>query len=240
VDSWTQAQVYVGNANADYQMAGILELELLKWNALRPSHHVLEIGCGALVGGRPFIQFLDSDRYVGIEPNTWLIEEARDHFPDSEELFATKRPLFIARTDFDASEVGRTFDFIFSHSILSHAAHWQLPEFIAKAEKVLAPNGIILASIRFTDEKGQVMGDSRHEHWQYPGTSYFAFETVLRIAEENGLRAENRSDYRAFFSRYLPTNFHDWIRLRRFAGGHRMIRPPSLYGVPDSAGKESS
>ena len=121
MDSWTQAQVYVGNANADFHMAGILELELLKRNALRPSHHVLEIGCGALVGGRPIIQYLDPDRYVGIEPNTWLIEEARDHFPDSEELFSTKRPIFLARTDFDGSEVGRVFDFVFSHSILSHA-----------------------------------------------------------------------------------------------------------------------
>lgn len=238
MDHWLHAQVYVGNANDDYQMAGLLQLELLKRNGLAPHHHVLDIGCGALVAGRPLMQFLDADRYVGIEPNLWLVEAAREHFPDSEDLFLAKRPVFLAGTEFDASETGRAFDFVISHSVLSHAAHWQLPQFIASVEKTLAPQGVAVASIRFRDEHEVVRGDSLHEQWQYPGVSYFAFETVHAAAAAHGLHAEQRDDYREFVTRYLPTNFHDWIRLRRFAGGRQMERPAALYGTPDAAGRE--
>jgi len=240
VGIWEHAQGYVGNANAEYQMAGILQLELLKRNGLRPDHHVLEIGCGALVAGRPIMQFLEPDRYVGIEPNTWLIEACRDHFPDSEELFLTKRPTFLARTDFDASETQRRFDFVISHSILSHAAHFQLDQFIGAAAKVLAPHGVILASIRFHDENGKRVGDAMLQEWQYPGANYFAVETVAQTAAKYRLTAEERADYRAFFVKYLPTNYHDWVRLRHMIAGVPARRPMhKVYGEPNKTGLET-
>jgi hypothetical protein len=48
-----------------------------------PNRHVLEIGCGCLVAGRPIMEFLSPDRYVGIEPNTWLIEAVKEQLPDT-------------------------------------------------------------------------------------------------------------------------------------------------------------
>lgn len=38
-----------------------------------------------------------------------------------------------------------------SHSVLSHAAHWQLGEFLANVGVVLAPGGVILASLRLAE-----------------------------------------------------------------------------------------
>lgn len=240
IDVWTHAQAYVGNANEAYFMAGICQLELLKRNGLRPHHHVLEIGAGALVAGRPLMQYLCPDRYVGIEPNTWLVSAARDHFPDMDQWFREKKPIFLDRTDFDAADTGRTFDFVLSHSILSHAPHWQLPIFLRNVGKVLGPYGVIVVSLRMYDEHGKLMGDSRHEEWQYPGATYFAIGTIQEEARKLGLEAEHLPEYRTFFTRYVPSNFHDWIRITRpWTFGARVPRPlDALYGHPSRAGLE--
>jgi cyclopropane fatty-acyl-phospholipid synthase-like methyltransferase len=240
VDLWTHAQGYVGNANEAYHMAGICQLELLKRNGLKPHHHVLELGCGALVAGRPLIQYLNPGRYVGIEPNTWLVDAARSHFPDMEEWFIDKTPIFLDRTDFDASETERRFDFVLSHSILSHAPHWQLPLFLGNVGRLLGPYGMMVVSLRMYDEHGTLMGDSRHEEWQYPGATYFAIETIQDEARKAGLEAEHRPDYREFFTKHVPSNFHDWIVVRcPWTFGSRAGRPQNaFYGTPDAAGLE--
>ena len=240
MDRWLHAQVYVGNADADYLMAGLLQLELLKRNGLKPHHHILDIGCGALVAGRPIMQYLKPDRYVGIEPNLWLVEAARAHFPDMEDLFLTKRPLFLAGADFDAAETGRVFDFVIALGAVARRALA-----IAAVHRGSCPRARTAwhcprLDPRFDDADGRLMGDSLHEQWQYPGVSYFAVETVRQVAEEHGLHAEDRPDYREFVTRYLPSlNFHDWIRLRRLAGVGRMERPNALYGIPGADGRES-
>jgi len=205
-DIWERAQAYVANTGEDYYMNGILQVELLKQNGLQPHHNVLEIGCGPLAAGRLLIQRLDADRYVGIEPNLWLIDAARHRFPDAAEMFLSKRPIFLTRTDFDASETGRRFDFILSHSILSHSilthvAHAQLGQFLAACKKVLQPTGMVVASINFRDRRGARVGDSLHSEWQYPGGSNFAFETVKTVAEAQGLEVEERD---TLFARHEP------------------------------------
>jgi SAM-dependent methyltransferase len=240
LDFWTHAQAYVGNGNEYYFMAGICQLELLKKNGLRPHHRVLEIGCGALVAGRPIMQYLNPDCYVGMEPNTWLVDAARSHFPDMDGIFQEKKPVFLSRTDFDASELGRKFDFVLSHSVLSHAPHWQLPIFLEKLSNVLTPYGMIIASLRMHDEHGKLMGDSMHEDWQYPGATYFGAKTIEQEAAKFGLTGEHHPEYRDFFTKHVPSNIHDWIRFRKkWVFGDINNRPKeALYGTADKSGLE--
>ena len=55
--------------------------------------------------------------------------------PGTKRLIAEKQPVFLQRTDFDASSLGRRFDFVISHSVLSHAAHWQCPQFFKGVQR---------------------------------------------------------------------------------------------------------
>jgi cyclopropane fatty-acyl-phospholipid synthase-like methyltransferase len=210
-----RAMDYVGNPGQRAEIVGELQLELLKQNGCREDSQVLEIGCGCLIAGLPIMRFLRADRYVGIDPNSWLIDAARREIDGAEELIGAKRAVFLHNDDFDASSTGRKFDFVISHSILSHAAAWQLPQFLSNTAKVLTPEGVIVASIRFHDETNSLAGDSGDQNWVYPGVSYFSFATVERCASECGLAAEWRSDYREFFTHRAPSNYHDWIRLTR-------------------------
>jgi hypothetical protein len=211
--TFEQAQHYVGNPGENYFTVGRLQLELLKRNGLHPDARVLEIGCGCLVAGRPLMEFLQPDRYAGIEPNRWLLDAVLEGLPDTRALFEAKRPVFLHNTDFDASSLGLTFDYVISHSILSHAAHWQCPLFFRGVKRVLHPQGVAIASIRFFDENNRQMGDSNDPEWVYPGVSYFSWTTVQEFAAAEGLRVEWRPDYREFFTKEAPSNYHDWIRL---------------------------
>jgi len=57
-----------------------------------------------------------------VDPNEWLVQTARDE-PDVEQLVTDKRARFLHVDTFDASSLGVTFDYVLSHSVLSHCAH---------------------------------------------------------------------------------------------------------------------
>jgi SAM-dependent methyltransferase len=208
----TEAQLYVGNTGEMADVVGNLQTELLLLNGLEPRHRVLEIGCGALVAGRRLMTVLDPGHYAGIEPNVWLIEAAITGDVAVRELINAKHPIFLFNDDFDGTPAG-TFDYVLSHSVLSHAAEWQLPQFMAAVKPALRPDGVALASIRFTDEAGRLQGDSHDREWVYPGNSFFSPETAAAAAASAGLRCEWVEDYRRIVTERAPTNFHDWIRL---------------------------
>jgi hypothetical protein len=168
---------------------------------------------GANYGRSVRFCFLKPGHYAGIEPNLWLLDAVKEGLPDTVSLIEAKRPIFLQVADFDASQTGRVFDFVISHSILSHAACWQYPQLLKAVKKVLAPNGVVLTSLRFYNDNNELAGDSNDQEWVYPGVSFFSWSTVRTGAIQHGLLPEWRPDYREFFTNRVPSNYHDWLRL---------------------------
>ena len=199
------AKRYVGTD----EVSGRLQLELLKREGCTPHSTVLEIGCGNLHAGMGLIQYLEERLYVGVDPNEWLRRPALKD-PHASELVRRKRARFLSVDDFDAGKLGIRFDFVLSHSVLSHCAHWQLEQFLRNAGKVLAPGARILASLRLAE--GNAYGspgtpgkqDSMNESWQYPGVSWFKLATVTKTADQCGLTAVLKSEYGEFFVKSCP------------------------------------
>jgi SAM-dependent methyltransferase len=211
-DPLEEARRYVGTGFD----TGDVQLDLLKLEGCLPSSDVLEIGCGCLTAGVPVMGYLDAGRYAGIEPNTWLVESALE-LRRVRRLVKRKRAVFLSRTDFDARELGRTYDYVLSHSVLSHCAHRQLDQFLENVGRVLRPEGRVVASIRLAE--GNAYGsegspdrqDSRDEDWQYPGVSWFTFETVRVTAERHGLDVVVKPAYTELLTRRIRREFHDWL-----------------------------
>jgi len=203
------------------ETSGQLQFELLKKEGCQPSSRVLEVGCGCLHAGAHLMRYLDRGGFVGIDPNSWLINDAIKKHPDIQKLVEEKQPQFLYRTDFDASSLNRTFDYVLSHSVLSHAAHWQLEQYLVNTSKVLTPGGRIVASIRLAE--GNAFGskgspnqeDSMDEEWVYPGVSYFKLTTVIATAKRLGLSARHAPEYTAYYTKTRPNEFHDWIVFAR-------------------------
>ncbi|MEW6365165.1 MAG: class I SAM-dependent methyltransferase [Acidobacteriota bacterium] len=199
---------------------GRLHLELLKREGCTPRSRVLEVGCGCLNAGRWIMHYLDAGNYVGIEPGEWLIKAALE-IPKIRRLVKNKRPVFLSCHDFDATTIGVLFDLIYSHSVLSHCAGHQLPQFLVNAEKALSPEGRILASIRLSEgnpfgSRGSPDGgDSNCTSWQYPCVTYFRRATVEAVAAQCGLTATVVPEYTQFMVSRAPSHVHDWIVFRR-------------------------
>jgi SAM-dependent methyltransferase len=214
--SLEEARRYVGSD----EVCGALQLELLKLEGCVPESKVLEVGCGMLNAGFPVIQYLNKGNYGGIDPNKWLIDCALEQKHILEESLI-KKALFLHVSDFDASSFGIKFDFVLSHSVLSHAARWQLSQFLRNVGNVLAPNGKIIASIRLAE--GNPWGnpgtedkkDSLDETWQYSGNSFFTMDTILNTSKNCGLRADYKPEYTQLFIRTRPMDVHDWFVWRK-------------------------
>lgn len=182
---------------------------------------VLEIGCGALDLASLLIPLLPPDSYVCIEPNAWLNTAVLKHRETLLVEVLQKRALFLRREDFDAAAAlgadTRKFDIVFAHSVLSHAARPQLRVWLRGVARVLAPNGVAVASLYHHSIKtGRYWTvDSKHTKWTYPGITILSTATVTEEAAEVGfIHVTDLSDHLRQFYFARTDEQHDWAVFR--------------------------
>lgn len=192
------------NGTPLWEASGEAQLELLKWNGCLPASRVLEVGAGSLSAGVPLMKFLDKGNYIAIEPNWWLIMDIIKE-ENLQYLIDEKQPTFLYNYTFNPGNL--KYDFVISHSVLSHAAYWQLDKFMKNTAKGLM--GKMLVSIRIGDI------DSKCKEWQYPGVSYFSWDTIYTTGKKFGLNIVRMPEYKDYFSHKAPGNIHDWLLITK-------------------------
>lgn len=172
---------YVGPA-AWWDKQAAHQFTLLVKQGLRGHHRLCDVGCGSLRAGRLFIPYLDRDRYYGIEPEHWLLEDGiRLHV--GEDLVAQRQPRFITgRRDFPLQAFSVEFDFVLAQSIFTHAASKQIKICLRNAADCLAPDGQILANWQL----GPI--DSNLEEWCYPGCVDYTPNFMRAAGKAAGLK----------------------------------------------------
>ncbi len=205
---------YVGTRTS----GGGVQLGLLLLEGLQEQDDVLEIGFGALMSAIPIMSFLETGHYAGIDPNPWLME-ASLCIAENRAVVSEKQPVLLRNSNFDASSLGRTFNYIYAHSIMSHAAYWQLPLFLENCEKVLKEGGKVVFSLRLTEpnEYGGEGADreTQANEWQYPGCSFFDKETVIREASRWFSKIEHKKEYTKLLTEDSRGVCHDWFVLTK-------------------------
>jgi SAM-dependent methyltransferase len=163
-------RAYVGPFE-QYDAIGATQFALLYALGLRQHHRLLDVGCGSLRAGRMFIAYLEPGNYVGVEPSTWLIEEAVQK-QIGQDMVNIKRPTFRATDSFDFSGLGE-FDFVLAQGIASNAGPTVVPVMLTSIRGALAPSGI--AALTFVhpgtadpDVVHADPGDDTAPPWLYP------------------------------------------------------------------------
>jgi len=200
--SVSEALMYVGNT----EESGQNQLEILKSEGLLPHHYVLEIGCGVLHLARYLIPYLNYGLYYAIDPNEWLRKEATNNDWELQDTVVKKGASFLSRDDFDASEFGGKFDYIFSHSVLSHASRSQFYDYMVKTAQVLKDDGLSIASFRLGE-------DTSNPNWEYPDVNYYTQDTMYDATFKAGLKCKLRSDIRDVHTAICPAEIHDWMEI---------------------------
>lgn len=175
---------YVGPPD-EYDFMGGTQFALLFLLGLREQHKVLDFGCGSLRAGRLLIPYLKPGNYYGIEPNSWLVEDALARQLGGMER--VKRPQFSDSDAFEADVFGETFDFIVAQSIFSHSGPALTGKALRSFARCLAPGGLCAATFQEGDE-------DTPEGWFYTGITkrgrvLYRPALIEQLAQEAGLKA---------------------------------------------------
>jgi SAM-dependent methyltransferase len=163
-----------------YDLMAAAQFSLLTHLGLREHHSLLDVGCGSLRGGRLFIPYLLPERYFGIEPERWVLEEGIREQVGRDQI-ELKRPTFSHEAGFRLTVFERRFDFVLAQSIFSHASRAQIEFCLSQAEEVLEPGGALVAT--FLEGERDYAGSE----WVYPDCIAYRPGTVREMVEAAGL-----------------------------------------------------
>lgn len=171
-------RAYVGPADK-YDLISVNQFTLLVTLGLRDTHYLMDIGCGSLAGGRLFIPYLLPERYFGIEPSQWLIQEGiRNEL--GEDIIRIKRPTFSNDYGFNLSAFHRKFDFLLAQSIFSHASQRQIRKCLSEARQIMTKNSLFVST--FVEAEVNYDGDD----WVYPDFITYTRQKMMRLFKDHG------------------------------------------------------
>ncbi len=175
-------RAYVGPPR-DYDLIAAMTFNLLTSAGLRQHHRVLDIGCGSLRIGRLLIPYLNPKGYIGVEPNSWLVQAGIER-EIGQDLVNIKCPTFIFSDSLTALSPSLTVDYVVAQSIFSHCGKDLLEQWLSQIAFYLKEDGVLFATFLIDDQ------DFAGEGWVYPSCVKYRPETIAQIAAQAGLTFE--------------------------------------------------
>ena len=178
-----QYRAYVGPPE-DYDLIAAMAFNLLTTLGLRQHHSLLDLGCGSLRIGRLLIPYLNREKYFGVEPNKWLVDEGIKR-ELGETLVQIKCPTFFFSDSPDTIAQTKTaFGFALAQSIFSHCGLDLIKGWLSAISRSLAKDGALVATFLIGEE------DFAKTGWVYPECVNYRPATLERAAVELNLRFE--------------------------------------------------
>lgn len=188
-----------GRVGGMWDEIGRLQFEYLVSHGLKPSHRLLDVGCGCLRGGVHFISYLADGHYYGIDKNQSLLESGRDKELPLAGLSGRQATL-LCREDFDFSRFDVLFDFALAQSLFTHLPWNSILRCLVQLQMVLASDGKFFATF-FEDVEG-VHKTSAITHVPGDITTlpdsdpyHYEFSVFEDLAHRARLRVENLGDW---------------------------------------------
>ena len=174
---------YVGPPD-QYDLMGASQFALLIALGLRDSHRVLDFGCGSLRAGRLLIPYLARGNYHGVEPNSWLIQDAIGRQIGRDQI-ALKWPHFYSFDDFVPERCGINFDYVVAQSIFSHAGRDITERVLRGFARILSKTGMAVVTFIHPGQGG--VDESRKSGWVYPHCVAYPPEIIAEMIDRGQL-----------------------------------------------------
>ena len=157
-------RAYVGPPG-QYDFMGATQFRLLCTLGLRDDHSVLDFGCGSLRAGRLLISYLRPNRYFGLEPNRWLIDDAVAR-EIGNDMTLLKKPTFRYEDDFTADHFRTSSDYIVAQSIFSHTGRDLIEISLNSFHRTLKRDGLAIVTFIQPDQI-RAIDDFSGQGWVY-------------------------------------------------------------------------
>lgn len=133
------------HVGGQWDRMGRLQRQFLVGRGLRPHHTLLDVGCGALRAGVHLVEYLETDRYHGLDINQTLLDAGYDR-----ELPLRLRPKLprdhLRATDRFDADFGVTFDYAIAQSVFTHVSLNHIRLCLYRVAQVMAPGGRLFAT----------------------------------------------------------------------------------------------
>jgi len=145
---------------------------------LREHHKVLDIGCGSLRVGRLLIPYLAKGNYYGFDPNEKILQQGLINEVGS--LLVLKKVNYYGNADkIPVDWMDKKFNYIFAHSIFTHAPVWMIRKYLIESYSMLNKGGYFISS--FMKGIDTYIG----EDWVYPGCCKYPRIFLENIEQED-------------------------------------------------------
>jgi ubiquinone/menaquinone biosynthesis C-methylase UbiE len=175
---------YVGGK---WDALGQLQFEFMLEMGLKPSHVLLDVGCGALRGGVKFIEYLDDGNYLGLDSERRLIQLGiKEELGRA--LMRRKSPQFVVSGSFEFEKFSKRPDFAIAQSLFTHLVESDIRLCLEKMRRFINPGGRFYATYFIADGSLVKPGSARshsHRGFRYPRA----------IVEDFGAKAGWRPKY---------------------------------------------
>lgn len=131
------------------------QFEFLLSRGLEPEHSLLDVGCGTLRGGVPFIAYLEEGRYVGVESRYEAMREGLEELARHD--LEKKRPILLTADLLSVVDHLPPFDFIWAYSVVFHMRDPVVEDTLAFVATHLREGGRFLANVE--------AGERNEEEW---------------------------------------------------------------------------
>ena len=151
---YIESQAYkdeLGGGRSLWNSRGEFQLYFLQKMGLLPDHDFLDIGCGPIRGGEYIIDYLNQNKYTGIDREYRYICVSESIVNKSEKL-KNKTPTFQNINSFtlDVNFFSKMFDFMFAFAVFKTTASKEIFDLIQKLEPYIKNEGkIIFTHLRY-------------------------------------------------------------------------------------------
>ena len=133
------------NYNGRPWCLGLDHYDYLISKGLKPDDSFLDIGCGALRTGIHVIDYLNAEKYCGIDHHKAALDVAQEYEIPLNRL-GDKRPTLLHSANFEIEKTGRTFDWIFAFAVVNHLDDDMFKTALCAFHKSLNPGGKLILS----------------------------------------------------------------------------------------------
>jgi SAM-dependent methyltransferase len=163
-----------------WPMKRAFQIDFLRARGLRPSHTLVDLGCGSLRGGIALIDYLLPGHYTGIDVRDSVLDQARGELV--REKLTHKRPRLIRAHSLATVELAGPVDVFWAFSVLFHMSDAILLDALGLVARGLAAPGVFYANI--------IDGEGEPGCWQGFPVVARSLQTYQELAARCGLSVE--------------------------------------------------